>query len=1207
MKIGIINFNNTQKDHNGNSRPPIQSSKKRSYWFLVYTLWIVFIILSQVPLLANTLIDYSAMDETVESHLKFPEDGKVGHYYVERYDTNQTGYINVVYTTETNSLKVDCTNIRVLRIYCREMYEKKSEEVFKFDPGLDSNYYKTYFIERDYFHVHVYTKLMIEELAFIDTPIPYNVSVNGNEWWLTEINYTYNDDGIVLTKVPPGHNNVDIYFKSNSNKAPVAKFTASKTLIGVGETVIFNASQSYDLDGEIISYVWDLSDGTFKIGEEITHTFLSEGVFNIILTVKDDDYLIGNAYKKITVVSRIMSVSKMVDKPIATPGSILEYTITADLNSSWKDGVSDIVVKDTLPDELEYVESTPVPQIKGKTVIWNIGKIYKEQDFPTIILKAKIDLNVENETYIYNYAILEYQTTSGVPFPQELTNLVETKVNVGSILAPRIKVPVPDVILQEDDPPYNLYLTPYEYDLQDNGTDLKWYITGENESLYVLSGEYSDNDVLNIIPIPDAFGNDLVTLWLADSDGYMDSQQLWINITPVNDPPIFSDAPDLIVHYDDPYTFDYEPYLYDIDTQKEKLQLLYTEKSNEFESFRGIDKYDGGRATYDEISIEGFNVTYTFPEDDVGTQVFISLVVFDGEDGYDEDLIIINVTDDYTPNLIDKLPDVLLHEGETKYNVFDLDDYFDDPDGDSLFYSFGESHVKITINKDHTVDISSTSDWYGLEIVTFRARDPVGALAEDSIFVTVNPINDPPVISGLPEKFVVRYEIDYSFDLTPYVSDKDNEINELFLMISDKNIRTDPINQLKIIMNYPESMLGMEVPVKLVVSDGIDNAKADIIIKVTENWPPEITMQIPDITFYEDESLKNHFNLNDYFLDKDSQTLYYSYGQENVNIVIFQDGTVDFTATKDWHGIELVTFRATDSTFAFVENVVTVTVIPVNDPPEIDKLPMQKGFINELFKFDLSEFINDVDNNISELILTIDSEKLDIMISGWELMIYSDEPLLEEVKITISDGQAETSETLFIEIQEEKLKPSDVFEISPLFLWILILLILAIITIFGYAAYRRYYGNYAIEEIFWIYNDGILLHHLSAKKRKHRRDKEILSSMLLGIMDFAQDAFTEEEEKTKDWSIKEIQMNEKNILVDRGKYSFLATVFSGRSGKKLYILSGRTLNLIERKYKRILKSWDGKVSELHNAKKSIKYMLISNSKNGYKKEADGLK
>ncbi|GAF92265.1 unnamed protein product, partial [marine sediment metagenome] len=43
------------------------------------------------------------------------------------------------------------------------------------------------------------------------------------------------------------------------------------------------------------------------------------------------------------------------------------------------------------------------------------------------------------------------------------------------------------------------------------------------------------------------------------------SQKAWITVTPVNDPPSMANSPDLFVHYDSPYNFDYTPYISDPD------------------------------------------------------------------------------------------------------------------------------------------------------------------------------------------------------------------------------------------------------------------------------------------------------------------------------------------------------------------------------------------------------------------------------------------------------------------------------------------------------------------------------------------------------------------------------------------------------------------------------------------------------------------
>ena len=1174
---------------------PNKQHKNRPIWAILFALWLVFILISQVPFLAEDLFDYSNMDDEVVSHLKFTNDGKSGYYYVERYDTSQPGRINVVYTTDSNSLEVDCINIKVLCIYCRDMYEGKSEDVFNRDPGLDSNYYKTYFIERDHLNVHVYTEKTITQLSFIDTPVPYNVTVNGCEWWLTETNYTYNNEGIVLTKVPPGHSYVDLYFKSNDKNAPVAKITVNKNIIGIGESVTFNASESYDPDGKIIRYIWDLGEASYKMGVITEHTFTKEGNYNVILSVKDDDFLIDHAYQEITVVKRVMSISKSLDKPIATPGSTITYTFDATIDTSWEEGVKDIVVTDVLHDNLTYVDASPKPVVKGQKVTWTIRQAFDSLEVPKITLQVKIDETVENNTVITNNATLAYNGFSNQVFPTETTNTVETVVRFNSILAPQIRRPVPNVILSEDSAPFNLYLSPYEFDLQDTDTNLKWYVTGENKSLYILSGEYSDNDIMTITTVQNAYGNNLVTLWLVDSDGYSTNQPLWINVTPVNDPPVFLPSPDLILHYDDAYTFNYEPYVYDIDNMLKDLELYVSESVDGLKGTTGTSS--SSHSNTENAKVSGLEVTYDYPERYTGKTIFISLIVFDGN-ASDTENIQVNVTDDYTPKLVNKLPNVYLKEGEIRKNVFDLDDYFTDPDEDSLFYSFGETYVKVIINDDHTVDMSSESSWFGVDTVTFRARDPVGAIAEDVVLVFVEPINDPPVIQGVPNLFIVHYDTDYMFDLTPYVSDEDNETEDLSMVLQDVHIRTDPLNELQIIMNYPMAMVGLDVPVVLVVTDGIDIDTENITIRITENWPPQLNFKIPDVSFDEDETLFQAFNLNDYFIDKDRELLFYSSRSKNINISINIDGSVDISAKKDWFGKELVTFRAIDSTEAFVENSILVIVNPINDAPVINPLPMLEGTVRKLVKFDLTEYIYDIDNNYTELNISVLSEKLDILVSGNELIIYTLEPAIENITVMVNDGQYSITANMIVKIKGEKESGSPgLIEFLMSIIWFIIILILMIFSLTGYAGYRRYTGNYKVEETFWIHNDGLLLQHLKANKKKHIGNKEVVSGMLTAIINFAQDAFSEDVNDKKAWGIREIQMNKRNILIDPGKYTFLATVFSGRSGTKLYKQSSRMIKTIEDMYGAKLKSWDGNENAFLSAKRLMQKIIVLNEKN----------
>jgi PKD repeat protein len=64
----------------------------------------------------------------------------------------------------------------------------------------------------------------------------------------------------------------------------------------------FDGSQSYDIDGTIIEYLWDFGDGHIGIGEKVTHKYISEGRYDLSLKVIDDnyDFNINSSYVIIT-------------------------------------------------------------------------------------------------------------------------------------------------------------------------------------------------------------------------------------------------------------------------------------------------------------------------------------------------------------------------------------------------------------------------------------------------------------------------------------------------------------------------------------------------------------------------------------------------------------------------------------------------------------------------------------------------------------------------------------------------------------------------------------------------------------------------------------------------------------------------------------------------------------------------------------------
>ncbi|UWR11607.1 PKD domain-containing protein [Sulfitobacter mediterraneus] len=77
------------------------------------------------------------------------------------------------------------------------------------------------------------------------------------------------------------------------NFAPVAEAGTDQTA-ETGQTLLFDASASYDVDGALKTYVWDMGDGTIIEGARISHTYTKPDTYYATLTVKDDSGVENN-------------------------------------------------------------------------------------------------------------------------------------------------------------------------------------------------------------------------------------------------------------------------------------------------------------------------------------------------------------------------------------------------------------------------------------------------------------------------------------------------------------------------------------------------------------------------------------------------------------------------------------------------------------------------------------------------------------------------------------------------------------------------------------------------------------------------------------------------------------------------------------------------------------------------------------------------
>jgi PKD repeat protein len=122
---------------------------------------------------------------------------------------------------------------------------------------------------------------------------------------------------------------------SEGNQPPAAIISGPTSGL-VGETLSFSGAGSTDDDGRIVSYAWDLGDGSTGSGIDVTHSYGAAGSYQVTLTVTDDGGLDDSATQTVQVEEPNLPPTAILSGP--TSGLVGETLSFSGVGSDDDDG-----------------------------------------------------------------------------------------------------------------------------------------------------------------------------------------------------------------------------------------------------------------------------------------------------------------------------------------------------------------------------------------------------------------------------------------------------------------------------------------------------------------------------------------------------------------------------------------------------------------------------------------------------------------------------------------------------------------------------------------------------------------------------------------------------------------------------------------------------------------------------------------------------
>ena len=277
------------------------------------------------------------------------------------------------------------------------------------------------------------------------------------------------------------------------------------------------------------------------------------------------------------------------------------------------------------------------------------------------------------------------------------------------------------------------------------------------------------------------------------------------------------------------------------------------------------------------------------------------------------------------PVAVDDL-DSIAEDGSSTVDVLANDS---DVEGDTLTIQSVTQGVNGSVvdNGDGTVTYTPAADWNGVDTFTYTVSD--GALTDTAtVTVTVTAVNDAPVAVDDSDGILE----DDSSTVDVLANDSDVEGDTLTVQSVTQGVNGSVVDNGDGTVTYtPDPDWNGVDSFTYTVSDGALTDTATVTVTVTAVNDAPVAVDDSD-GILEDDSSTVDVLANDSDVEGDTLTIQSVTQGVNGSVVDNGDGTVTYTPTGDWNGVDSYTYTVTDGAATAV-GTVTITVVPVNDAP----------------------------------------------------------------------------------------------------------------------------------------------------------------------------------------------------------------------------------------------------------------------------------